>query len=733
MQPLDKLRPALKNLLLEEGLGPAIEAFKAALPEDSKAFNDVLLLEAELKETNKKRVRGSLSQDELDAKYSELRERMIALIDNIEERDLEAAAAGKSAKEGSLLYQIPTQMELEKETRCRVRIAYDDDTLLENIELTADTKVQDVRIAEVMEVQLIDPNETPAFAIRTFNREEQFIEKDAYTEWIFFVKPILEGKYPLFLRVSVIEQVGEKERVRDIVLEEMVVIVSEPVSEDGEAFKSSGVTVGGEEAAAGTKPAAVVAGGKAEKKKKRGALGQQRGLLGVASLVAFSAIAFAAVPSLRMQLNYWATSAKNDPVEYREFAERHPKAELAEEALIEAERLTWESLEGDTSLANLEDYLALYPNGPHAGEIIERLASRPYQVNLQESTLQAIQEYLDQNPQGTYAELARGLLPGDSDPSVAPSRMADNSLEDPESKPDAIRPATPESESLADEVRPATPESAPEKEVKPPPPPAAPDTEIPIPAPNTMVAVTGGTFTMGCTREQRSVCHEIERPRHEVTLPDFLISKYEVTNAEYCVFLNETEKDSKINSRWIDLESSECQIEKSADGYVPKAGYERHPVIMVSWLGATAFCEWLSERNNKTYRLPSEPEWEYAARGGQQAERSLYAGSSSLTETGWFAGNSGSNPHPIGQKAPNELGLYDMSGNVWEWCMDPWHPNYDDAPSDGTAWKKGGNQSLRIVRGGSFKSKDWYCRVSYRGRDDKTERTSNVGFRIVQE
>ena len=152
------------------------------------------------------------------------------------------------ANQGHLLYQIPDQMEVLQETRCRVRIAFEEQLLLEGIERAPGTEIRDIRVSEVMEVQLLDPAEEPAFAIRTFNRSEQFVETSAFTEWIFLVKPLREGKFPLLLRVTVIEQIGNKERAREIVLEEEVHIVADldeddmPVGTD--AFRNAGVVVG---------------------------------------------------------------------------------------------------------------------------------------------------------------------------------------------------------------------------------------------------------------------------------------------------------------------------------------------------------------------------------------------------------------------------------------------------------------------------------------------------------
>lgn len=167
----------------------------------------------------------------------------------------------RSDKQGRLLYQIPDEMEVLEETRCRVRIAFDEKLLLEGIELSPGTELRDIRVSEVMEVQLIDPAEEAAFAIRTFNRSEQFVEKASYTEWIFFVKPLREGKFPLLLRVTVIEQVGNKERARDIVLEEEVNIVADLDQESvGEPqFRNSDIVLGKEGAPAVSAAAAPAA------------------------------------------------------------------------------------------------------------------------------------------------------------------------------------------------------------------------------------------------------------------------------------------------------------------------------------------------------------------------------------------------------------------------------------------------------------------------------------------
>ncbi len=366
MTSLKELKTLIKETLTEEGLGPALKQLKATLPENSKAYDEAVLLEAALKEANLKMARGSIGQTELDVLYNSLRARLMTLLDSLDERDLEAAHTGKKSKQGSLLYQIPHKMELEQEARCRVRIAYDEAILLEDIELTSDTRIKEVRIAEVMEVELIDPTEVPAFSIRTFNRQEQFLEKEEYTEWIFFVKPLREGRFPLLLRVSIIEMVGEKERVRDIVLEETVVIVAEPVDESAAAFKPSGYVVGQAEG----------------KKKKKTASRKplQATALALAALIAFSGITYAAVPPVRMNVDWVVTTLRDNREAYQDFAEKYEGKPKAKKALEKVEEIDWKAATQDTTVVSLEQYLELHPEGrfaEKAKEMLETMAEPP--------------------------------------------------------------------------------------------------------------------------------------------------------------------------------------------------------------------------------------------------------------------------------------------------------------------------------------------------------------------
>ena len=216
-----------------------------------------------------------------------------------------------------------------------------------------------------------------------------------------------------------------------------------------------------------------------------------------------------------------------------------------------------------------------------------------------------------------------------------------------------------------------------------------------------MVFVKGGTFTMGATAEQGSYAYDDEKPAHSVTVSDFYIGKYEVTQAQWEAVMGKNLSRFKGNIR---------------------------PVENVSWNDIQEFIEKLNAKTGKKYRLPTEAEWEYAARGGNQSKGYKYSGSNNIDEVAWYTNNSGTQTHPVGQKQPNELGLYDMSGNVFEWCSD-WYGSY----SSGSQTNPTGpaNGSRRVVRGGCCCDIARSCRVSNHYKDYPSYRSSYVGFRLA--
>ena len=219
-----------------------------------------------------------------------------------------------------------------------------------------------------------------------------------------------------------------------------------------------------------------------------------------------------------------------------------------------------------------------------------------------------------------------------------------------------------------------------------------------------MVSIPGGSFRMGCTREQRE-CYGDENPVHEVQVRAFEIGRYEVTQAVWAAVMGENP------SRFSDC--AQCPVEN------------------VDWDDIQVFLKRLNEQTGSQYRLPTEAEWEYAARGGQQSRGYQYAGSNDLDAVAWYEGNSGDKTHPVGQKEPNELGVYDMSGNVWEWVQDCWNDSYRGAPSDGRAWESG-DCSVRVLRGGSWSSAPRNLRSADRSGDPSGDRYGDVGVRLAR-
>ncbi|GCA93940.1 SUMF1/EgtB/PvdO family nonheme iron enzyme [Microcystis aeruginosa] len=246
----------------------------------------------------------------------------------------------------------------------------------------------------------------------------------------------------------------------------------------------------------------------------------------------------------------------------------------------------------------------------------------------------------------------------------------------------------------------------------------------------TMVAIPGGTFLMGSPPNEKD-SFEDERPQHEVTVSNFFMGKYPITQAQWRVVASR--KDLKVEK---DLDPDPSHF-KDRGGSSTRRD---RPVEQVNWYDAVEFCARLSKLTGREYRLPSEAEWEYACRAGTSTP--FYFGE---TITGELANYDASKTYadepkgeyrkettPVGQFPPNAFGLYDMHGNVWEWCADTWHDNYDGAPRDGSAWIENGDDNRSPLRGGSWYSNPDYCRSAYRFHYlRRGSFYSYLGFRVV--
>ena len=228
-----------------------------------------------------------------------------------------------------------------------------------------------------------------------------------------------------------------------------------------------------------------------------------------------------------------------------------------------------------------------------------------------------------------------------------------------------------------------------------------------------MIRVDGGTFTMGATSEQGSDAFDDEKPTHQVTLSSYYIGETEVTQALWEAVMGTTVSQQR------DLANKDWSL------YGVGANY---PMYYISWEECQTFIRKLNSLTGKSFRLPTEAEWEFAARGGTKSQGYKYSGSNNLSAVAWYDDNSGSGTHPVKTKSPNELGIYDMSGNVFEWCQD-WKGAYSSSHQRDPMGASSG--SYRVIRGGSWSILASFCRVSIRRNYAPDYRYSYLGLRLV--
>jgi formylglycine-generating enzyme required for sulfatase activity len=223
------------------------------------------------------------------------------------------------------------------------------------------------------------------------------------------------------------------------------------------------------------------------------------------------------------------------------------------------------------------------------------------------------------------------------------------------------------------------------------------------------VLIPPGRFMMGSTNGNAD-----EKPFHQVKISQaFYAGKYEVTQAQWQALMGTTIRQ---------------QRDKVAISYIIVGEGDDYPMYFVSWEEAMSFMRRLNESNDGyLYRLPTEAEWEYACRAGTKGD--YYA--DDVSEIGWSVENSGNQTHAVGGKQPNAFGLYDMSGNVSEWCGDVYHDNYHGAPTNGSAWVTGGESQKRVLRGGGWFDRAVYLRSAARFKDSSDYREYGIGFRVV--
>ena len=229
------------------------------------------------------------------------------------------------------------------------------------------------------------------------------------------------------------------------------------------------------------------------------------------------------------------------------------------------------------------------------------------------------------------------------------------------------------------------------------------------------IRIPGGCFMMGSPEDElgQGGRGEGEQPLHEVCVDGFWMGKYEVTQEQWQQIMGENPSYNTKDKVGMDTAN--------------------HPVEKISWDTIQEFILKLNENAEiNVFRLPSEAEWEYACRAGMQTAYSFGDDGGKLGEYAWFGENSGAKSHPVGQLKPNAYGLYDMHGNVHEWMADPWHPNYDGAPSDGRAWETEREASVRMTRGGSWYHPRGDQRCAYRRAIPQSSYHQVIGFRLLR-
>ncbi|HTE28051.1 bifunctional serine/threonine-protein kinase/formylglycine-generating enzyme family protein [Flavitalea sp.] len=251
-----------------------------------------------------------------------------------------------------------------------------------------------------------------------------------------------------------------------------------------------------------------------------------------------------------------------------------------------------------------------------------------------------------------------------------------------------------------------------------------------------MILVDGGSYLMG---SKASDAQENEKPAHNVVLGSFLIGKYEVTVREYSHFITETRYQTTSDSlgfSWIYKQGQWVKGENvnwtnDIYGKLIEVKNMDAPVIHISWIDAMNYCKWLSNETKLAFRLPTEAEWEFAARGGNNSKEYRFSGSDTVNLVSWYDENSKQNLAKVGQKLPNELGIYDMSGNVMEWCYDYYNEQfYSVAKPENSFGPDSGTE--KVARGGSWFTPDLMCRSTFRMAYPETTRGGNIGFRICR-
>ncbi|HOY08060.1 MAG TPA: SUMF1/EgtB/PvdO family nonheme iron enzyme [Saprospiraceae bacterium] len=835
-QPLAEFRRQLEAQLRDTDLPGALNGLLVHLPEGSEKYRIVSALIARLNAANKERFRNTISPEEYRRLVDQVSADFFDLLGALTEADFEITAnkpaTGKAAKRGSVLYRVPHVMPVHKPTRCTIRVAVDEDAILENIVLDEHVQVRShVEISDVMSAELLDP-EGGTFQINALNSRTQLVRETGFTEWNFSVTPLLEGVHQLLVKVSILEKVeGFAEPIpREVSLMETVTIVTEAPAPQETEFKPSGQTFAFQSSSTAQNEIKVKYA-PSEPVEAPERTGNSR-LKPLAFFLAFIILAPSATWALTPPAtrDWWVASVKDtaeayaayieeyapkgsphlekayfykaeetgrladlreyqrqyrqgkyetrvaeristletgslaslrsdpDRVKIRQFVADFPESErLSElkaavqnraELLPEVESAYVASIQSQPTERKVQAYLRDFPRQERLGEVAEAAASNPEVLQKTQPILdgailkkmesagsaeevqrllpvlekagspaaaEKLQKIMQQKPaqmrnsvQGRVQKAVEEVRlrevsgrklkslsgvsgdgtadPGEKDV-VSGDRMAALSEKDLVSGDRAAVPS--------DGVTRSHPVATPGGSV-----PSRQEARTRRSGIYDVVRVEGGTFTMGSPEREEGRGND--ECQHSVTVRTFSIGKYEVTQAD-----------------WREIMGGDPpQLEFK--------GCDDCPVENVSWNDVKGFLKKLNAKfPGKNYRLPSEQEWEYAARGGNKNQGYRYSGSNDLKKVGWYVDNAGSKSHRVGDLAANELGIYDMSGNVYEWCQD----EYDQYPGCSIAFEAYSSQY--VFRGGSWSYFARHCRTALRGKAKPGYRVFNLGFRLA--
>ena len=687
-QPISSLRQELNKLLASDDLPAGLKLCKELLPEGGEKLKLILAMQAQLQQLNKDRMKGMISQEEYARRLAIIVDSFINFVAELETADFDPPAAaastspGNTPETGSVLYRVPHSMPLQKASICTIRVAIDEDAILEDIIIDEDVRLKEkVEVSERMSAELVD-TEGRVFDILPLNAKDQKVRPTGYTQWLFRVTPLVEGEHQLLVKVSLLEfDQNTKEYVpRDVsVLETVTVVTANQHSDEEEApLKSAGQSfvMGPEATSSLTKNTVNVESEKPSWRNWLGGRTQRTAALFLAFLVFASSTTYAFTPKLTW--DWGLTTWKDTPEAYQAFINEHkddapggiknPKIEKAYyykaaksnelsdlreyqrwytddgqfkgQVLEKIKTLEWEavqSIQKEPSALKIQRYLANFPDGRRMPQVLEAAKALPAEE--QKTVLPELEQRLGATDVLRNTEQPKHQATS-SNPEVsgkttqvgqknAKDKTLSKQVGTDKTKLAAIAEKTsttqPKDEKTANFAPANTNE--PEKEKT-----SSEEHSTTLlgassdPFHQQMVEVKGGTFLMGSPDVDKDAL-DGEKPRHSVTLSDFSIGKNEVTQAQWRAVMG---KDPK------ELEFKGC---------------DQCPVESVSWNDIQEFLKILNAKTGKKYRLPTEAEWEYAARGGNQSRGYTYAGSNAIGEVAWCYDNASRKTHPVDRKS----------------------------------------------------------------------------------